>query len=262
MAKVELSELFNRLPPLPSEEGNIWNQHRRSIRRHVKTDEPLRFLNWSTVIATMFVADAPYIKYELEALKQSSEWNRWRNAIKETYLGAPVTLPYYTATSGNLVHQAYHLKMFEDMTGKKLADIESIYEFGCGYGAMALVASRAGFYGDYHVHDFPEMLLLTAYYLDNLGTENINYHNSIQKMNVDLFIACYSLSEIGTGLRKHVLTNIEAENYLFAFQGNWNEIDNVTWFDSFALMRDDYHFVLEEAKHANMNTWYMIGSRR
>jgi hypothetical protein len=265
MEAINLQDAFTDLPPLPIVKGDIWNRHRLSIRRHVATsDDLMQFLNWSTITAIMFVGDAPYIEKELDVLRESPDWNRWRSAIKETYLGAPQTLPYYTASSGNLVHQAYHLKMFEDLSGKKLKDMDSIYEFGCGYGAMALVACRAGFFGDYYVYDFPEMLLLTAFYLRNLGVEDVHFVNTLEPIEVDLFVACYSLSEIRLAERKRVLFDVKADNYLFAFQGDWDGVDNVTWFDSFALMRDDYKFVLEEVRHMNLgNTiWYMVGSKR
>ncbi len=263
MDTTELREAFNALPPLVIEQGNIWTRHRRSIRNHVEASDPMQFLNWSTITATMFVGDASYIEYELEALKNSGEWNRWRNAIKETYLGAPTTLPYYTATSGNLVHQAYHLKKFEDMTGEKLIDMESIFEFGCGYGAMSLVASRAGFYGDYYVHDFPEMLLLALYYLGNLGVDDIQYIYNIQPLNVDLFVACYSLSEVRTGIRSRVLDTVVANNYLFAFQSSWDDVDNFSWFDSFTLSREDLRWNMERVTHFDTDDlWYMVGSKR
>ena len=263
MDTIELKDAFNALPPLSNIKEDIWTRHRRSIRRHVEDNDPLQFLNWSTITATMFVGDANYIKHELGALRDSGEWNRWRNAIKETYLGAPTNLPYYTATSGNLVHQAYHLKMFEDMSGMTLQNIGSIYEFGCGYGAMALVAKRAGFFGDYFVHDFPEMLLLTIYYLENLGVEDIHYVNKVEPIEVDLFVACYSLSEVRSGARRHILENVHADNYLFVFQEYWNDINNYDYFDSFALTRDDLRWEAERVRHFDANNlWYMVGSKR
>ena len=263
MDTTELREAFKLLPPLPSNREDIWTRHRRSIRRHVETSDPMRFLNWSTITATMFVGDANYIEYELEALKNSGEGNRWRDAIQETYLGAPATLPYYTATSGNLVHQAYHLKRWEDMTGKKLENIESIFEFGCGYGAMALVAHRLGFVGDYYVHDFHEMLLLTQFYLGNLGIEDIHYFDDIQSLNIDLFVACYSLSEARTRIRSHVLDNVVADNYLLVFQEYWDGVHNYEWFDSFTLSRPDLYWNMERINHTDSNNlWYMIGSKK
>jgi hypothetical protein len=143
--------------------------------------------------------------------------------------------------------------------------MNSIYEFGCGYGAMALVARRAGFFGDYHVHDFPELLLLTVYYLGNLGVDNIHFEDRIQPLNVDLFIACFSLSEVRTGLRREVLEKVHADNYLFAFQGHWDGVHNYDYFDSFSLMRDDLRWECERVTHMpveNNAIWYMVGSKR
>lgn len=263
METIELKDAFQELPPLVIDKNDRWTRHRRSIRRHVKKEDPMRFLNWSTITATMFVGDARYIKHEFEALKESGEWNRWRNAIKETYLGAPVNLPYYTATSGNLVHQAYHLLKFEELSGRRLQDIESIYEFGCGYGALPLVARRAGFFGNYYVHDFPEFLFLTMFYLGNLGVEDIYYVSKIEPVEVDLFVACYSLSEIRTGERRRVLETVNANNYLIVFQEYWNDVHNYEWFDSFALMRDDIRWTMENVSHFDAeDLWYMIGSKR
>jgi hypothetical protein len=92
----ELKAAFSNLPDiLPRTK---WDEHRLSLRRHVKKDDLDEFLTWSTITATMFVGEAPYVEQEL--LQLMNHRNHWRSALSESDIGNPPRLSYAPWTSG------------------------------------------------------------------------------------------------------------------------------------------------------------------
>lgn len=223
MTADELRAAFANLPSLKPGD-DTWQRHRGSLRRHIlRGDDPADFLNWSTVVATMFVGTgAAFIPLEFADLTK-----RYLDVIQEPAIGHPQL--YDGWTSGNLIHQAYHLQQWEAATGRKVEQLGRIVEFGGGYGAMALVCRRLGFEGQYIIIDLPEVSLLQRYYLSQVtGLDNIELVSEYTGAG-DLFIACCSLSEAPVGIRDLVLKNIKIDSYLILYQDYWNG-DNITYF--------------------------------
>src|SRR3990167_4840179 len=211
MNEQEFAAMFANLPPLGYTEAPDWTwpRHRLEMRKHVANGDDVReFTRWSTVYATMFVGDIPEVNGMMRDLIAENNFMRWKTAVTEDTYGCPSRLKQYPFTSGNLVRQAYDLLQFEKVTGIKTETLERIVEFGGGYGAMSAVVRRLGFTGDYYIYDLPEFLILHEYYLSNLGFEvkpkEVDSHDRFQMTpdNVDLLIACYSMSEVTRDLRE------------------------------------------------------------
>lgn len=143
MTEAELKAAFAALPSIEGVRPprHTWRRHCWELRRHVERDGMARFLAWSTMAATMFPGDVPYVRAEYDRLDEAG----WLGSLDEPGLGDPPRLPYDPSTSGNLVHQAYHLLAWTKATGLDMADMNTILEFGGGYGALALMAWRLGF---------------------------------------------------------------------------------------------------------------------
>lgn len=164
----------------------------------------------------------------------------------------------------NLIHQAYHILRWQEATGLNIADMQSIYEFGGGYGAMALVCNRLGFKGKYYIYDLPEFALLQQWYLEECGVENVTWmkdHKSRYGFNlpVDLFIACYSLSETDFAERDDFLTRSPAKSYLFLYSNKFEQYDNIEYFQrdhSFPPVKNWMHSHIE---HLPPESWYSWG---
>jgi len=245
----ELRVAFAALPPLAA--VTTWDQHRLALREHVKTSDAEDFLNWSTVSATMFVGEAPYIKKEWQSLSSRADF--WENALQEPGIGNPPRLSYAPHTSGNLVHQAYHLQQWLDWSERDIRDIDSIYEVGAGYGTMALILHRLGFDGDYAVHDFVEVNLLRQWYLSQVDIESKK--QTMEKP--DLLIAACSLSEMHPSSRR--LSPVEtATSYLIVFQPRWNKVNNHSYFDELMDRRSDL-FWAKYYSESYPNHWYLVG---
>ncbi len=251
----ELKASFANLPLLTP--VTPWDKHRASLRKHVSTGPITKFLTWSTITATMFVSEAPYVENELLELMTYRDY--WSPALTESLIGKPPRLSYAPWTSGSAVHQAYHLKQWMDKTHLNVRDANWIVEFGGGYGSMAKIIHHLGFSGIYTLIDFPEFLLLQEYYLSSHGID-AEYVTpqaaSYTSGEPDLFIALFSLSETSTGERLTLLP--AAKSYLFAYQPQWDDVSNSAWFSVLCKMRQDTHWWDWQAKH--LSTYrYLVG---
>lgn len=196
-----------------------WSRNQTALRQHLDRDNIRNFLSWSTVQATMYVGNAPYIPAELEALspelRRAAEWDG---------LG-PSLLGIYDT---NLIHQAYHLKQWLDR--HNLDRQKVIVEFGAGYGAMCLILHRLGFTGRYHIVDLPEVIRLQRFYLwETLGNLDGIYWG-LPGEACDLFIACHSLGEVDPEAREGLLSQVETRDFLFASSYEFEGVDNQAWF--------------------------------
>ena len=210
-----------------------WERHAYELAQHVQRDDPEHFLRWSTISATMFVGTAPYVRAEINALKNAPDARKWQRAVEEPWFGDAPPLLFYPRSSGNLVHQAFHLKNWQDVTGLEIKDVESIYEFGGGYGAMALLARRLGFRGKYTIQDIPEVSLLQQYWLSNIGIWDIDLvTNPPTLIEEDLIIACFSVSEFPADQRR-AFEEARANSFLIAYQDGFGGIDNDAYFRGF-----------------------------
>jgi hypothetical protein len=188
---------------------------------------------------------------------------RYRNVLQEPYFGQPELMRLEdVTTSGNLIHQAYHLMQFEQQAKVKVGDLDSIVEFGGGYGAMVVLCRRLGFKGKYTIIDLPEFSLLQEFYLSNtIGLDNVelvtDWNGS--KMQTDLLMALYSLSEVSIDYRSHVLNSIEAQHYFLSHQDLYTLpdgklVNNVEEFEKVAAQFGMKHWQNEVMK----GHWYLV----
>lgn len=178
----------------------------------------------------MFVGNAPYIEHEYDCLLGCPKHHQWTEAIRETWVGNPTMFNHLT--SGNLIHQAYHLKQWLDRSQKTVSELTAICEIGAGYGALALICRRLGFTGQYYVIDLPELVKIQQYYL---GRNGVMALWELPK-SCDLFIGLHSLGEIPIAERERLLSQVAAKEYLFASSYEYEGVDNQKWFHQVAGM--------------------------
>lgn len=245
-----------------------WDRNRTALRHHLETDKLDNFLRWSTVEKTMFVGDVDFVHKEFEELMSGYDptdivsLGKY-NALAETPIGNPK--PLFGWTSGNLIHQYYHLKQWLDRSKKPIDTLQSIVEIGAGYGAMALIIYRLGFKGRYTIIDLPEPAQIQQYYLSRTLPEhwsNVFWLNTLpsSKLSCDLFIGCHSLSEMPLSERERLLSQVDADAYLFACSYEFEGIDNQTWFREFAGDMPGYDWAQWAHPHQE-NAFYLVGVR-
>jgi hypothetical protein len=256
-----VKEKFLLLEPLVRDgDSDPWADHRLSIREHAVHGDVEDFLRWATIQATMYVGDAPYIKVEAEALFNDDP-ERWGKAITDPGVGDAPLLPWLPWANSNLIHQAYHIYVWERETGKRIDEMKSIFELGGGYGALALVIRRLGFDGKYMILDFPEMHILQDYFLGECGIE-FDKITKPPKPVIDLYIALYSLAEIPVSMRPDYLPGF-ARSHLIAYGQLYDDINNEHYFRMLAKNYPRWHckdwkFIINE--HIK-DTCYLIGGR-
>jgi hypothetical protein len=192
-----------------------WAAMAAAIQRHVGTDGLERFLEWSSVTATMFVGPAAGYLAQEQAELLAADPERW-SAVPVEFGGYP---------DSNLVHQAYHLSQWERHTGRRVGDLGRIAEIGGGYGAMARLCRRLGFAGDYVIYDLPAVTDLQQYYLAATGTA-ADCRSVFEGEACDLLIALYSLSEMGLATQQRYLAGMACQHFLIGVHdADWWGVD-------------------------------------
>lgn len=255
----ELQTTVRNLPEVktttePSSE-TTWLTHINTLRDNILNRDPRRFLRWDVISETMFTGNALYISTEFEYLKKCSDWSmRWCSAIQESRVGHPLLSPYFPSSSGNLIHNAYHIAQFEEKTGGKIHDMKFAFEFGGGYGSMCRLLFNLGFNGKYIIFDLPPFSALQRYFLKNIGLSvrsiddfkksgtGIICLSDIQELNAllegqteinrSIFIATWSISETPMNIRESILPHAkEFDSFLIAYQDRFVEVNNIDFFN-------------------------------
>lgn len=249
-------QLRTRMAQLPRPETTLkppyWQAWRLELYDWILANDPAKFWQCPAVYHTMLVAHwQNAIKFEFIELIP-----RLRMAIDTPHIG-PDDHFQGTSLSMNLIHQAYHILQWEQATDRRIDELDTVIEFGGGYGAMALLCRRLGFKGKYVIYDLPEFSLLQEYYLSQLGIDGIEWNPKRKPKGVDLFMALYSLSEVPPDDRDKLV--VRANSYLFLYSGQWEAWNNVEWFKQFAASTS-LNWQHTEIDHLpDRENWYSIG---
>lgn len=282
--RAEVERLPAPAPESASAAEAEWLGFLGRMRAHLLDDDPRAFLRWPVVAHTMFVTFAPFVLTELRLLRAGDWRGRWRSAIAESDVGHPPRYPLYPASSGNLIHYAYHLALFEQRTGVSLADLDCVVEFGGGYGGMCRLLHRLGFNGRYVIFDLPYFSALQRYYLRSNGlavappadlaasgagiacVSDVDDLRRVTERIGDgrkaLFLATWSLSEAPLAVRQRVLPLTDGiGNVLVGYQERFGEIDNRAFFADWRGARPDLTWRADPIPHLPGNV-YLYGCGR
>jgi len=222
----------------------------RNILNLIKNKKLLNFLQNGFIQQMFFIHNRLFILFQLLELLFDKNYKIWKNIIKEDSIGNPVKYFLYPKSSGNKIHQAYHLKKFVDSSKLNFKKFKNIIEFGGGYGVMAKMLFKINKNYRYYIFDTPEVNLLQYYYLKRSGLDvglNLNSKKKIilinnypdlkkiihilKKNDKNLFIANFSFSEIPISLRKKLNFIFKKIDYqIISYQKKFEEIDNEIYF--------------------------------
>jgi hypothetical protein len=232
-----------------------WQAKREQLRTLVIEEEPRAFLRWPAIEQTMCVGDFPYVVTELRHLQKQPDWlARWEPAIQESNAGHPRRFAWYPASSGTLIHHAYHLSCFEETTGLTVDKMDAIAEFGGGYGSMCRLVHSLGFKGTYIIFDLPELCALQRFFLSLTNQPVLPEHKTTQGPGIisvpeterfrslvanvtgrRMFIGTWSISEAPIELRKLIMNTVSSfDGVLIGYQEQFGDIDNTRFFSQWS----------------------------
>jgi len=266
------SQFYKDIETIPERDTvHKWDIFINNFRKEIKEKNINTFLNWETIVGTMFCE--PNI-YELFYLKSHKKWTAWKMLSKEHPFGTPKPWLPLLSSSGNRIHHLYHLAHFEDVSGKNFSDYDTIIELGGGYGSMARLIYNSGFTGEYIIHDFPEFNSLQNLYLEETreegAVENIRFTSNIDDLDTIradakiLFIAMWSLSETPVEFRDTFLKKINSfvDTYYIAYQKNFSGTDNVEYFKKLTGTLPKLKWIAHPTlPNKNSESTYLIGGK-
>jgi hypothetical protein len=268
MNDVEFKTRMASLPEPPSDSHPpYWQFWRHDLYLNVLHGDPRKLFSWPCIYHTMLTRHwTGAMWHEYSCLVQDENSSKWLDAITMPSFGEPRDYLEGTQHSENLAHQAYHIKQFSDITNIDVTKLDSIIEYGGGYGAMALVLRRLGFTGKYTIYDLPEFLLLQKYYLSNTldSLKDISFVSSISTLKThhreaDLLIACYSISESTMEQRAEFLNSVNFHKFLLLYSSGWESYDNRQYFIDFARQHNDLSWEHIHVEHLPPESFYAFG---
>ncbi len=283
----ELKAAFHDIPvesvATASLSDEAWSRNANRLRELVLSREPREFLQWDVIAATMFISNARFVSHELNYLRQQPAWRGlYKSAIRESASGRPIPYLFHPASSGNLIHHAYHAALFQEQSGVNIQDIDLVLEFGGGYGSMCRLFHNLGFNGRYLLFDLPAFSALQRYYLRSIGLDvasesdgaeslhgvfcisDINQLQSLLSVTSSsgpaLFLSTWALSESPLKTREQVTGLLSGFRlFLIAYQESFRELDNMEYFDAWKRGRQDIAWHDRRIEHIPGNN-YLFGT--
>ena len=252
---VRLREELRALSVDAREQLPFWQSITDRMRQHAENGDPLYFMRWPEIAATMVNDTTPFAVEAYRQLRRAPEWReRWRPAITHPHFGhGPPFLPN-PRTNANTVMHAAHLRRFRRETGRDLLECACIAEFGGGFGSMCRLTARLGLRGRYVIFDLPPILALQRYFLGLHGIEAGYEADGRVVLTSDLdavaaaivpgtaLMSTWALSEMPLALRARIETLLRddrAAAVLLAYQHAFEGIDNIVYFQDLMRRNDD-----------------------
>ncbi len=207
-------ELAGRYRALPghasSEAAPPWQGYAAELERALLPRPPADFLSLPVVMATMLPHTRRARRLRLAYLEARLAPAELRGLLVEDAAGGPAVAGPY-ATSANRVHQLAHLERFAEVTGVDPAGVESVVEWGGGYGELCRVWLLVG-RPTYTIVDLPIVSCLQWLFLASvLGEDEVVLHERAGELvagrvnlvplgvevapAADVFVSTWALSE-------------------------------------------------------------------
>lgn len=244
------SDIYNKLKKYDIAQFTVplWENYNAKLEKIFLPYPPFSFLRHPIIRGTMFVTrGGRFLREELAFLEKRISENRLRSLLHEDYVGDPLLSSSRYLTSHNNIHNLYHLVRFLDKTKYSLSQLDTICEWGGGYGNMARIFRRLKPEPcTYIILDTPLFSCLQWLYLSTiLGKESVNLLQSpedtiaAEKVNLvpisfldshsisgDLFISTWGLSESSKYSQDYVTTRqwFNSKHILLAYQDSSNDL--------------------------------------
>lgn len=240
----EFSDIYQRLTKYDTSKFTmpVWESFNAELEKAFLPSPPFSFLRHPIIRINMFVTrGGRFLGEELAFLEKRIPTVRLETLLQEDYVGNPLLSRSKYLTSHNNIHNLYHLIRFLDETKCSLEELDTVCEWGGGYGNMARIFKRLKRKpSTYIILDTPLFSCVQWLYLSTvMGREDINMLQSPEdsihaaKVNLipicfldyhsisaDLFISTWGLSDSSRYSQDYVLARrwFDSEYILLAYQ--------------------------------------------
>lgn len=251
----DFENIYRRLPTdgLLDVSTTVWKEYLERLEATLLPSPALRFLRHPVIGGTMvFVPPRTLSEAELTYVRSVFKDNDIRQLLKEDPLGAPPLLTWTDfPVSPNSIHLLYHLAHLSNLASVDVSDLNSVVEWGGGYGRLARLFTR--FFKEpptYTIIDLPFFSTLQWLYLSSiLGEASVNLlrtpSDAVEqgKINLipvsmipdrlsvpDLFISSWALSESSSQAQDLVIAKdwFGARHLLLGFQEDSEALPDAT----------------------------------
>ena len=239
----------------------FWNDFNVRLERVFFPAPPFSFTRSQEVRSTMF---SPYRHSAqvaaLSFLEARLSQERLKTLLREDYVGDPTLVNYRYLASTMTIGHLSHFVRFAEWVGCNLDEIETIVDWGGGYGSMTRIFDRlASKPYTYIIVDTPLLTCVQWLYLSSiLGKERLHIlrkpDDLIEKGKInlvplcflehmrfccDLFISTWALSESSEVAQDYVVSQnwFDARHLLLAFQVHNYQFPSAGRLGSLALSR-------------------------
>lgn len=247
-------QLEDKVKNIKIHSKNLTNTHKAfnsEILKLIKSGKIRYFLKFGFIQQMFFIHNRLFIFKELLQIYKDKKFTFWKKILKEDDAGFPPRYFLYPKSSGNRIHQVYHLYQFNKFQNDNLKKFGLVFEFGGGYGNMARIFQKINPNMIYIIFDTVPVNLIQWYYLSllkikvSLSTKSksniflINNFKDLQKLlkihknKNSLFLANLSLSETPIVFRKKIIKY--TDNFscrLISFQKKFENINNYVYFNN------------------------------
>ena len=225
----------------------FWEAVNVRVKDEVLDGERHLFLRHPLIEHTMYTPYNLFDRYAhqlafIDSELGSEETNRLLN--DEPDLGAPAIYSYRDGLecSGNSIQMLYHLVYWQYQTGRKIEELESVLEWGGGYGSLCRLALKINPDLEYTIIDTSVFSELQDWYLSSVGLPQVRCATldqvDLDQENYDLFLSTWALSEsprdimelvasrAGVALAPHVFVAYQVSQEKFESAGDVVKILN------------------------------------
>lgn len=225
-----------------------WKSYNDDLEATFNPYPPYDFLRLNSVRDTMFVySPGEWLEKQIHFLEQNIPYKTLKKVLYEDPFGKPYLVSYKYVTSHNSIHLLYHLCKFMKATKSDLNKVDTVIEWGGGYGNIIKLMDRfSGKKLTYIIIDTPLFSCLQWLYLSVVtDKERVNIITSKEQkveekkinllpvsfledftLNCDLFISTWALSESSDYSQDYVYGKdfFKAKNLLIGFQRSTEKI--------------------------------------
>lgn len=252
----------------------IWEENNQRIR-NIFLNNDFSFLRNPFIRETMFItSEGDLMRSQLTFLKNKLKEEKLKHLLEEEYVGNPIISNIKYKTSHNTIHNLFHIVLYSELIKTNISDIKNIIEWGGGYGNLARIFRKVNPNQTYIIIDLPLFSCIQWIYLSSVfGKEAINLIKKDKsmikegkinllpvcflekfKLNADLFISTWALSESSKYSQDYVIKNnwFNAKHHLLAFQNNIDKNLDASPIIDFAKRKNIKIF---SVKHLNGNSY-------